>query len=123
MLGVAQQLLPRFYRRLQAAEDERRIGQIILETACSEDEARASAGIRLLSRTADGHDPAHSRAACNRQERHGCDRAYEAGRFATSEGGPRRAPSLRGNVRSRFAATSAAIGSSSRLDERTSTGV
>ena len=50
MLGVAQQLLPRFYRRLQAAEDERRIGQIILETGCSEDEARASAGIRLLSR-------------------------------------------------------------------------
>ena len=61
MLGVAQQLLPRFYRRLQQAEDERRIGQIILETGCSEDEARASAGIRLLSRTADGHDPARLR--------------------------------------------------------------
>jgi hypothetical protein len=44
------ELLPRFYRHLTEREDERRIGQIILETGCSEDEARASAGIRLLSR-------------------------------------------------------------------------
>ena len=58
LLSVAQ-LLPRFQRRQQEVEDERRIARIILETGGSEKDARAS--LRLVSRSADGHDPARLR--------------------------------------------------------------
>ena len=54
-------LLPRFYRHQQQREDEKRINEIILETGCSVDEAETRAGVRLLSRSADGHDPARLR--------------------------------------------------------------
>jgi hypothetical protein len=75
--------------------------------------------------TADGHDPARLRGLPgDRAKRHGRDCAHEPGRCAAAQGGPRRAPSLSGDVRatSRFAAASAAIASRSAHDERTSTG-
>ena len=58
MLGVAQ-LLPRFYRFLQA-EEERQLARIILETG----EAPETNG-KPLTRSANGHDPARLRA-CRR---------------------------------------------------------
>ena len=62
MLRCVPPLLPRFYRHQQQREDEKRITEIILETGCSSDEAEAKVrGPRLLSRSADGHDPARLR--------------------------------------------------------------
>jgi hypothetical protein len=55
------QHLPRFYRDMQEIEDQAKIAKIILETGCSADEAEVRAGVRLLSRSADGHDPARLR--------------------------------------------------------------
>ena len=56
------ELLPRFYRRIQEIEDARKIGRIMLENGCSVDEAEAKGnGPRLVSRSADGHDPARLR--------------------------------------------------------------
>jgi hypothetical protein len=54
--------LPRFYIRQQRIEDERRLAQILLETGGSVDEVeRDAGGPRLVSRSADGHDPARLR--------------------------------------------------------------
>ena len=55
---MAPSLLP---ARQQEIEDQAKIANIILETGCSADEAEVRAGVRLLSRSADGHDPARLR--------------------------------------------------------------
>jgi hypothetical protein len=46
---------------MQEIEDQAKIAKIILETGCSADEAEVRAGVRLVSRSADGHDPARLR--------------------------------------------------------------
>ena len=51
------ELLPRFYRRMQAIADEQKVGKIILETG---DEPDTTNG-KPLTRSADGHDPARLR--------------------------------------------------------------
>jgi hypothetical protein len=50
--------LPRFYRQLQAIEDERKLAKIILETDNSPAVAKNG---KPLTRSADGHDPARLR--------------------------------------------------------------
>jgi hypothetical protein len=50
------ELLPRFHRRQLEREDERRLAQLLLETAVDEREP-----VRLVRRSADGHDPARLR--------------------------------------------------------------
>ena len=51
------QWLPRFHRRQQQAEDEKRLAKIILESG----EAPDGNGSMPLRRSADGHDPARLR--------------------------------------------------------------